>query len=143
MPEPQTAARQRVAGPPRPRRFKDAKRPEPERVDEDRRKGSALVNFLTSLAETGTFNGEKVHPDRIAAARAALPFLRPALASIEQVTIDARDAKDPAELARELAGILESNPALWDEVLRIRTESARNAAQQSGTALIAESKKAA
>lgn len=77
----------------------------------DRDAAAQLMNFLKSTALRAR-NKKQVDPVRIAAAKAALPFLIPTLQSIEQTVHDQRDKMAPTDLLNQIKGMLASNPGL-------------------------------
>lgn len=101
----------------------------------DKIRATQLVNFLTSAALRAK-KGKSVDQGRIAAAKAVLPFLKPALSSVEQTIVDDRDKADPAELAQRLAAMFDQKPELFEQVVALRTaaiekQSAQASAQHS------------
>lgn len=75
-------------------------------------RATQLVNFLSSAALRAK-KGKPVDANRIAAAKAVLPFLRPALQSVEQTIVDERDKQDPAELEAKLRALYDARPELF------------------------------
>lgn len=75
-------------------------------------RGTQLVNLLTQYAETGEYNGKPVDANRIAAARAALPFIRPALQSVEQTQVNDFDNMSEDEMLGLVNALITSNPGL-------------------------------
>ena len=85
------------------------RKPDHDQATKDAIKGSQLINFLTDQAL-----GKKELSDslslKIAAARAALPFLRPALQSIEQTNHEAsRSAED---IIKDIQALIFAKPEL-------------------------------
>lgn len=79
-------------------------------------RGSQLVNLLTQHALTGEYNGHSVDSNRIAAARAALPFLRPALQAVEQTTVSETDKMSQEELLSLAQALITSHPELISQL---------------------------
>lgn len=78
----------------------------------DEIRGTQLVNLLSQYANTGLYNGKPVDSNRIAAARAALPFLRPTLQAVEQTTVNQTDKMSEEELLGLAQALITSHPEL-------------------------------
>lgn len=98
------------------------RRPSPTDPEKDKIKGAQLINFLNEVAETGKYRGNEVSPERITAARAALPFLRPTLASVEQTVIDEAATTSPEAMLSLLQGLSERYPSLAPLITAIAEE---------------------
>ena len=75
-------------------------------------RASQLVNFLTRAALSEK-SGKPVDQGRIAAAKAVLPFLKPALSAVEQTIVDERDTADAGELELKLRALYDARPELF------------------------------
>lgn len=82
----------------------------------DEIRGSQLVNLLLQHALTGAYNGKSIDANRIAAARAALPFLKPVLQSVEQTIKNPMDEMTDEELFEQAKALILSNPALLGRI---------------------------
>ncbi len=91
-------------------------------------RASQLLNFLASAALRAK-KGKPVDPVRVAAAKAALPFLMPTLASVEQTIVDDRDKADAGQLAARLAALFNEKPGLFEQVMALKNDA--NAQQQA------------
>lgn len=86
----------------------------------DKIRASQLLNFLANAALRAR-KGKPVDPVRVAAAKAALPFLLPTLSSIEQTVHDERDTADPNVIAARLAALFNEKPELFEQVIALRS----------------------
>lgn len=98
------------------------RKPSPTDPEKDKIKGTQLINFLNEVAKTGKYQGMEVSPERITAARAALPFLRPTLASVEQTVIDEAATTSPEAMLSLLQGLSERYPSLAPLITAIAEE---------------------
>lgn len=64
------------------------------------------------------------HATRIQAANAALQYVKPKLAAIEQTTIDERDKADPAEIEAKLVAMLTEKPEMLERIVTIAVNAA-------------------
>jgi len=87
----------------------------------DKIRASQLVNLLSDVALGKQPN---VSEKRIQSAKAVLPFIRPALSSVEQTITDERDKLDEGTLLAELQGLFTAKPDLLDKLIQLR-DSAR------------------
>lgn len=78
----------------------------------DEIRGSQLINLLSQFANTGLYNGQKIDSNRIAAARAALPFLRPTLQAVEQTSVNKLDTMSEEEMLAHALALITSHPEL-------------------------------
>lgn len=78
----------------------------------DEIRGTQLINLLSQFANTGLYNGKPVDSNRIAAARAALPFLRPTLQAVEQTNVSQTDKMSEEELLGMATALISSHPEL-------------------------------
>ena len=83
-----------------------------EEKTKDEIRGSQLINLLSQFANTGLYNGKPVDSNRIAAARAALPFLRPTLQAVEQTNISETDKMSEEELLGWAQALITAHPEL-------------------------------
>lgn len=87
-----------------------------DEATKDRIKGSQLVNLLSAIAL-----GEKdVSEKQINAAKAVLPFIRPALSTVEQTITDSRDKLSEDQVLAELQGLFIAKPYLLDKLIQLR-----------------------
>lgn len=73
----------------------------------------------------------EMSPTQVMAARAVYDKLRPTLSAIESTQLDPRDKADPQQLAARLAAMFAEKPALFEQVLALR--SAASAQQAPNT----------
>ena len=92
-------------------------------------RATQLLNVLTKHANS---KRGKLDSTRIAAARAALPFLRPALSSIEQTVHNADDQLTEEQLMAKFQALIEAHPDLLQRLLAMQARAKPGiAAQQS------------
>jgi hypothetical protein len=80
----------------------------------DAETATQLMKFLKSVALRR--RNKVVDASRIAAAKAALPFLIPTLQSVEQTVNDTRAGLDASQLLAQIKAMLSTNQALAEEI---------------------------
>lgn len=105
-----------------------------ERVESDAQAAARLLLVLQKHAHS---KRGKLSSTRIAAARAALPFLRPALQSIEQTVHNADDELTQDQIFAKFQALIEAHPDMLDRLIAMRAKAnpgvaMAGAVQQSG-----------
>jgi hypothetical protein len=83
----------------------------------DEIRGSQLVNMLAEYGKTGKYRGFEVDSNRIAAARAVLPFLRPTFSAVEQTIVDSADRVSESDILTKLQALVVAYPDLVRKLL--------------------------
>ena len=87
-----------------------------DEATKDRIRGSQLVNLLSDIA----LGQKEVSEKQINAAKAVLPFIRPALSTVEQTITDSRDKLSEDQVLAELQGLFIAKPYLLDKLIQLR-----------------------
>lgn len=95
-------------------------KPEHDEATKDAIRASQLLNVLInhSTSKTG-----KLSASRIAAARAALPFLRPTLQAVEQTNVSPDDALTEDQIFNKLAALVQAHPDLLQRLLAVQAQA--------------------
>jgi hypothetical protein len=91
----------------------------PNQLETDAIKASQLINVLNNHA-IGKL--ETLSDSRIAAARAALPYLRPALSAIEQTVHNADDTLTEEQLIDKFQAVIADNPGLLQRLNAVQAK---------------------
>lgn len=87
-----------------------------DEATKDKIRGTQLVNLLSDIA----LGREDVSEKQINAAKAVLPFIRPALSTVEQTITDSRDKLSEEQVLAELQGLFIAKPYLLDKLIQLR-----------------------
>jgi hypothetical protein len=104
----------------------------------DKIAASQILKFLTEHTLTG--KSTKRTESRIAAAKAALPFLRPALSAVEQTNIDPRDALTEEQILENISALLDAHPDLVQRALAKKAQEASKPVADTTNAAVLSAK---
>jgi hypothetical protein len=93
------------------------------KLDDDHKDSIRASQLLNILSNHATSKRGKLSASRIAAARVALPFLRPALQSIEQTVHSADDLMSQEDLDFKFQALIDANPDMLQRVLARRAQA--------------------
>ena len=93
-----------------------------EQRNSDAQRAAQLLGVLQKHA---TSRKSKLNPTRIAAAKVALPFLRPMLSAVDQTLHMPDDVLSEAEAVERLMQVIDAHPDLLDKLIELRAARAR------------------
>lgn len=99
------------------------------RPQTDREKDAKALREIENLLESASKGEIALDASRLKAIELRYSRLRPTLSSVDQTIHDERDTADASALAARLAALFHEKPALFDQVMALR--SAANAHQQT------------
>ena len=91
--------------------------------DDGTRDAIRATQILNVLEKHATSKKGKLAASRIAAARAALPFLRPTLQAVEQTNVNQDDMLTDDQVFNKLAALVQAHPDLLQRLIATQAQA--------------------